>query len=91
MEFDWRGKVILAKLAEGCTVTEAARAAVMTRQGVEWRWGASSEFAAAVAAARETGKEERQYRRRLHHPFRGKRPPTGKGHGGSPRFSHGRR
>jgi hypothetical protein len=90
MEFDWRGKVILTKLAEGCTVTEAATAAGMTRQGVEWRWGASPEFAAAVAAARETGKEERRYRLWLRHPFRGKRPPTGKGHGGKPRFTYGR-
>ena len=91
MEFDWRGRVILTKLAEGCTVTEAAMAAGMTRQGVEWRRGVSPEFKEAVTAARETGKAERQYRRWLNHPFRGMRPPTGKGHGGKPRFTYGRR
>jgi hypothetical protein len=49
------------------------------------------EFADAVAAAREVGKEERTFRIFLRHPFRGLRPPTGKGHGGKPRFSYGRR
>ena len=44
--------------------------------------------------ARDTrleGQAERTFRLWLRHPFRGKRPPTGKGHGGSPRFSYGAR
>ncbi len=91
MEFDWRGRVILSKLAEGCTIQEAASAAGITKQAVLKRRNASRDFAAAVTEARETGKEERRYRRWLNHPFRGLRPPTGKGHGGKPAFTYGRR
>ncbi len=91
MEFDWRGRVVLTKLAEGCTIDEAGCAAGITRQAILKRRVASPEFAEAVRVARETGKAERTYRRWLNHPFRGKRPPTGKGHGGKPRFSYGRR
>lgn len=46
------------------------------------------EFADAVAMEREVGKDVRSYLIWLRHPFRGKRPPTGKGHGGKPRFSY---
>jgi hypothetical protein len=49
----------------------------------------SPEFAEAVVAAREVGKNEREFRIWLRHPFRGKRPPTGKGHGGKPIFTWG--
>lgn len=91
MEFDWKGMVVLSKLAEGCTLREAAAAAGITRQAVLKRKNVSPDFARAVTAARETGKDERRYRRWLNHPFRGMRPPTGKGHGGKPRFSYGRR
>lgn len=48
-------------------------------------------MAAAVVEAREQGCEERTYRRWLAHPFRGKRPPAGKGHGGKPKFPCGTR
>ena len=89
-EFDWRGRLVLRRLAEGCTMKEAA-AAGMTRQGVWWRCGVCQEYAQAVAAARETGKDERTFRLWLRHPFRGLRPPTGRGHGGMPRFTYGRR
>jgi hypothetical protein len=91
MEFDWRGSVILMKLREGCTLREAALAAGITRQSVLKRQNASLEFREAVTAAREAGKEERTFRLWLRHPFRGRRPPAGKGHGGKPRFSYGRR
>jgi hypothetical protein len=91
MEFDFRGRVILTKLAEGCTLREAAAVAGISRQAALKRKNASPEFAEAVAAAREVGKEERTFRLWLRHPFRGKRPPTGKGSGGKPRFSYGRR
>ena len=88
---DWKHRVIISKLGEGCTVTEAAAAAGITRQAVLKRMHASPEFAAEVAAARETSRAEREYRLWLRHPCRGKRPPTGKGHGGRPRFAYGRR
>ena len=91
MDFDWKGRVILEKLAEGCTLREAAAAAGVSRIAVWYRCDASPAFREAYLAARETGKDERTFRLWLRHPFRGKRPPTGKGHGGKPRFSYGRR
>jgi hypothetical protein len=91
MEIDWRAKVVIGKLAEGCTLREAALAAGISRQAVLVRFKASPEFRAACEAAREQGREEWTYRRWLAHPFRGKRPPTGKGHGGTPRFTYGTR
>ena len=75
MDFDWRGRLILRKLEEGCTLGEAATAAGMTRQGVWWRCGVSPAFAQAVAAARDTGADERRYRAWLNHPCRGRRGP----------------
>ena len=87
---NWQHRVILAKLSDGQTVSEASLAAGVDRQTF-WRWlKASPEFAYAVSSARQTGKEERTFRLWLRHPFRGNRPPTGKGNGGRPRFSYGR-
>ena len=83
--------MILRKLEEGCTIRESAAAVGISRQAVLKRKNVSQDFAQAVAAARETGKDERTFRLWLRHPFRGKRPPTGKGHGGAPRFAYGRR
>jgi len=83
--------MILRKLEEGCTIRESAAAVGISRQAVLKRKNVSPDFAQAVAAARETGKDERTFRLWLRHPFRGKRPPTGKGHGGAPRFAYGRR
>lgn len=91
MDFDWRGRVILDKLAEGCTYAEAAESAGITKRAVFKRRAASAEFAEAITVAREAGEKERTFRLWLRHPFRGKRPPTGKGHGGKPRFAFGRR
>ena len=85
MNFDWRHGIILAKLTEGCTYGEAASVAGISRQAVWKRMAACLEFAAAVRQAREAGQIERRFRARLHHPFRGLRPPTGKGHGGNGR------
>lgn len=88
---DWRHRIILTKLGEGYTYPESASAAGISRQGL-WKWTKSSpDFAQAVAAARDTGKDERTFRAWLRHPFRGKRPPTGKGHSGKPAFRYGRR
>ena len=83
--------MILRKLEEGCTIRESAAAVGISWQAVLKRKNVSPDFAQAVAAARETGKDERTFRLWLRHPFRGKRPPTGKGHGGAPRFAYGRR
>ncbi len=91
MQFDWQGRVILQKLREGYLIREAAAAVGFVREAVYRRMAMHPEFRAAVEQAREEGKKERTYRRWLLHPFRGKRPPTGKGHGGKPRFTYGRR
>lgn len=90
MEFDWKARVILQKFAEGHTLREAAISAGISRQAVLQRMK-RSEFREAVALAREVGADERRFRLWLRHPFRGRRPPTGRGHGGKPRFSYGRR
>ncbi len=91
MELDWRGRIILRKLEEGCTIRESAAAVGITRQAVLKRKNVSPDFAQAVTAAREVGRVERTFRLWLRHPFRGKRPPMGKGHGGKPKFTYGRR
>ena len=91
MNFDWRHRIILTKLAEGGSYDEAAGAALISRQAVWKRIVACPAFAMAVAEAREVGKDERSFRMWLRHPFRGKRPPAGRGAGGKPRFSYGRR
>lgn len=91
MELDWRHRLTLQMLASGNTLGEAATASGVHRQSLlRWRWE-SPEFAQAVTAAREAGREERTFRLWLRHPFRGLRPPTGKGHGGAARFVWGRR
>lgn len=91
MELDQRMKLILRLLASGHTLGEAAVVASVHRQTLlRWRWD-SPEYSNLVADALEKGKDERTYRLWLRHPFRGKRPPTGKGHGAKPRFAYGRR
>jgi hypothetical protein len=89
MDLDWRSQSILRRLEEGYTLQQAAIAGKISRQAIWKRMKSSPEFAKAVVAAREKGKEERMFRLWLHHPFRGKRPPTGKGHGGKPIFTWG--
>lgn len=91
MELDWRGKLILRKLEEGCTIRESAAAVGITRQAVLKRQSVAPDFAQAVATAREVGRDERTFRLWLRHPFRGLRPPTGKGTRSTPRFTYGRR
>lgn len=91
MSPDWNRRTILRFLAEGCTLGEAARLVGVHRQTLlRWR-GENTEFAERVSEALTKGKDERTYRMWLRHPFRGKRPPTGKGHGGKSRFTYGRR
>ncbi len=86
----WRRRVVLRKIAdEGATFPEAAKAAGVDRRAVTY-WRADPAFNALVLEARARGAEKRTHLLWLRHPFRGKRPPTGKGHGGKPRFSVGR-
>lgn len=88
---NWHQDVILAKLREGLTYAEAAATVGIHRQTL-WRWiSDSEEFCDAVARARQASQPERSFRLWLRHPFRGKRPPMGKGHGCKPRFSYGAR
>jgi DNA-binding XRE family transcriptional regulator len=78
----------------GLSQVELARHAGVSRyvvQDLEAGMKSSPDFAEAVVAAREAGKDVRTFRLWLRHPFRGKRPPSGKGHGGKPQFSYGRR
>ena len=71
---------------------EAAAAASMTRQGVWWRCRTCPGLAEAVEAARAVGREEREYRLHLRHPFLGMRPPASKMQlGWQPKYSYGRR
>ena len=70
-DFDYHGSLILRRLAEGMTMKETAMVVGMTRQGIYWRCAVSPDFALAVTAARETGKDERTFRLWLRHPFRG--------------------
>jgi hypothetical protein len=91
MSSNWNQKSVLRFLAEGCTLGEAARLVGVHRQTLlRWRWD-NPEFSQLVTDALEVGKEERTFRLWIRHPFRGCRPPTGKGVGGKPRFNYGRR
>jgi hypothetical protein len=73
----------------GLTRKEAAARVNISRQAVWKRQKKDPEFAKAYAAALEKGSAYRVYHLWLRHPFRGRRPPTGKGHGGKPRFTFG--
>ena len=89
MSRNWKLGLAVRRLGEGCTYVEAARAARIDRVTL-WRWRrACPEFDRAVDEARRAGEAERTYRLWLRHPFRGRRPPTGRGHGGKPRFRYG--
>jgi hypothetical protein len=89
MDWDWKYQGMLRRLEEGCTFQQAAECANLSRQAVWKHLRTSPEFREAVALALEKGCNERAFRAWLYHPFRGKRPPTGKGHGGKPIFTWG--
>lgn len=88
---DRRNVSFVRFLAEGLTITKAVELVGIQTRTMEKRRKRLKAFDDAVREALEKGSEERKYRAWLHHPFRGKRPPTGKGHGGKPRFAYGRR
>lgn len=89
MNLHWRYRLVLLRLEEGYTLEQAANSGDISRQAIWKRMKSYPEFAKAVVAAREVGKNEREFRIWLRHPFRGKRPPTGKGHGGKPIYTWG--
>ena len=73
-------------LAGGHTRGEAAAGVGIHRQTLlRWRWE-SVAVSEQIKRALELGQEKRRYRLWLRHPFRGVRPPTGRGHGGEPAY-----
>lgn len=91
MEFDVRGRLILHLLGEGLIFKEVAEGLNISRECIYWRIKNDPLFAQAVKEAREAGKATRDFWIWYRHPCRGKRPPTGKGHGEKPRFGVKRR
>lgn len=77
---------IVVAVGEGATKLQAAAGEGIHRVTLA-RWLAKdTEFASAFNIAWERGMEERTFRQWLSHPFRGKRPPHGKGTRTTPRF-----
>lgn len=91
MDKSWNYRCVLANLEKGHTFQQAAKCSRLSRQAVWKHIKRSPEFCEAVSVAREKGRKDREYLIWVRHPFRGLRPPTGKGHGGKPGFSYGRR
>ena len=83
--------MILRLFEDGMIYRDVAETLRISSQAIEKRMKKSPEFAEAVRIARESGRESREFSLWLCHYRRGKRPPTGKGHGGVPRFSVKRR
>ncbi len=83
--------MILRLLREGMDYKDTAKTLRLHRMTIYFRIKRNPAFAEAVKEAREEGREIRERRHWFQHPFRGKRPPTGKGHGGKPRFGVKRR
>lgn len=89
MNKSWKYLVVLEGLMRGCTFQQAARRSSLSRQAIWKRMKRDAAFSQEVTVAREEGRKLREYLIWVLHPFRGRRPPTGKGHGGLPRFRYG--
>jgi hypothetical protein len=77
----------LAAITSGATKSGAARAAGIDRKTL-YRWlDADLDFLMEFDIAWAAGAKQRDYLTWLNHPFRGLRPPTGKGTRARPRFS----
>ena len=77
----------IAHATAGATKTGAARSAGCSRRTL-YRWlDADLDFLMEFDAAWTQGEKRRSYLCWLNHPFRGLRPPTGKGTRSRPRFS----
>lgn len=87
MAFDIRARLILRLIREGNSYMDVAFTLRISQQAIHRRIQRNPDFATAITEAREEGRANRERRLWYRHPFRGKRPPTGKGHGGKPRFT----
>jgi len=90
-DFDVRARLILRLTREGMTFVEVAETLRISIATIRKRKNTNPQFREALQEAREQGREVRDYNLWYHHYRRGKRPPTGKGHGGIPRFGVKRR
>jgi transposase-like protein len=82
-----RKQKALIAILSGATKSGAARAAGIDRKTL-YRWlDADLDFLMEFDAAWTRGEQKRTYCSWLNHPFRGLRPPTGKGSRSRPRFS----
>ncbi|MFT6575070.1 MAG: hypothetical protein ACJA16_003267 [Akkermansiaceae bacterium] len=80
-------EMAIAHAAAGATKTGAARSAGVARRTL-YRWlDADLDLLMEFHAAWTAAEKKRTYRLWLNHPFRGLRPPTGKGTRSRPRFS----
>jgi len=78
---------VLSLIEEGATKSKAAKTIGYNRLTL-YRWlEADGCFSLDFDEAWETGKQKREYLLWLNHPFRGLRPPTGKGTRSRPRYS----
>lgn len=91
MEFDIKERCILRLFREGLIYRHVAETFRISREVITGKMKRNPEFAAAVKLAREKGRANREHGIWFRHPRRGMRPPTGKGHGGKPRFGVKRR
>ncbi|MFC7336140.1 helix-turn-helix domain-containing protein [Haloferula chungangensis] len=87
----WAVEVLILRAAKaGHTFKTAARLGGIHRSTL-YRWIAKNEgFARRFRAAWSGGETRRNYRNWLNHPFRGMRPPTGKGTRRVPRYGRAR-
>jgi len=78
---------VLVSIIAGATKSKAAEVIGYNRLTL-YRWLETDGcFSLDFDQAWEIGKEKREYSQWLDHPFRGLRPPTGKGTRSRPRFS----
>ena len=82
-----RKQKALAAILSGSTKKDAARAAGIDRKTLYRGLDADLDFLMEFDAAWTRGEQKRTYRLWLNHPFRGLRPPTGRGTRSRPRFS----
>lgn len=92
MKFNPRREIaeerIIAAVTIGATKKSAAKGAGINRRTL-YRWlDDSPAFAEKFAKAWERGTKQRDYLLWLNHPFRGLRPPTGRGTRSKPRFTY---
>ncbi|MCX8237560.1 MAG: helix-turn-helix domain-containing protein [Akkermansiaceae bacterium] len=81
----WK-QVVIAHIAAGDNKVQAARAAGVNRRTIS-RWLCGDiYFAMDLDEAWDKGAKRRDYMAWYNHPFRGRRPPTGRGTRAMPRY-----